>query len=128
MSSAGVASRRHAEEIRDLIKDRMRRLRDTGLGDPDETEPSSEEPVSDTPWLETPEVEVAPDLGDAAWDPLWEVCADLGLPVSIVVVLGALAVVGFLIHGSALGLFIAAIGSNATGWSTICASAASHRW
>jgi predicted TIM-barrel fold metal-dependent hydrolase len=24
----------------------------------------------------------APDLGDRAWDPLWEVCADLGLPVN----------------------------------------------
>jgi predicted TIM-barrel fold metal-dependent hydrolase len=24
----------------------------------------------------------APDLGDHAWDPLWDVCADLGLPVN----------------------------------------------
>lgn len=36
----------HAEEIRDLIKDRMKRLRDTGLGDPDEIVSALEEPVA----------------------------------------------------------------------------------
>jgi uncharacterized membrane protein YdbT with pleckstrin-like domain len=37
----------NAEEIRDLIQDRMRRLRDSGLGDPDE--PVAEAPVAAPP-------------------------------------------------------------------------------
>ena len=54
----------HAEEIRDLIKERMKRLRDTGLGDPDESmSPSDEEPAST---LEPVFLTVAREFADEA--------------------------------------------------------------
>jgi uncharacterized membrane protein YdbT with pleckstrin-like domain len=47
----------NAAEIRDLILDRMRRLRDSGLGDPDE-QPAAE-PTTPTGWHSGPDDRVA---------------------------------------------------------------------